>query len=85
MAIRPRPVNLSNTARKAVDSAKAELKGTIKAALQEIAANPLIGVPLKGEFKGLRRFRVGKYRIVYLLTDQSIEVVNIAHRKDVYR
>ena len=80
----PKTVNLSNSASKFVAS-NPSLKDILKEALREIADNPLIGIPLKGQFKGLRRFRVGSYRIVYYFTEKTVEVVSIADRKDVYR
>jgi len=80
----PKTVNLSNSARKFVES-NSSLKDILKEALREIADNPLIGIPLKGQFKGLRRYRIGNYRIVYCFTEKTIEVASIADRKDVYR
>jgi addiction module RelE/StbE family toxin len=78
-------VKLSNQAIKAVEKADPPLKDTIKRAIQEIAANPLIGLPLLGLLKGLRRYRVGKYRIVYRFTEEVLEIVSVNHRKDAYR
>jgi mRNA interferase RelE/StbE len=40
---------------------------------------------LSGEFKGLRKFRIGKYRVIYSLTGEDILVLKIGHRKEVYR
>jgi mRNA interferase RelE/StbE len=42
---------------------------------------------LKGEFRGLRRVRVGDYRIVYELMDEVLVVLVVAipHRQDAYR
>jgi mRNA interferase RelE/StbE len=40
---------------------------------------------LKGEFAGLRKFRVGDYRIIYALMDENVVVLRIGHRLDVYR
>ncbi|WP_255479257.1 type II toxin-antitoxin system RelE/ParE family toxin [Synechococcus sp. RS9917] len=42
---------------------------------------------LKGEFEGLRRLRVGRYRVVYewQRSDPVILVVRIGHRRRVYR
>ena len=85
MAKNPKDVELSNTARKFTDSAESKLKNLIKEAIKEIASNPLIGPPLQGPFKGLRRVRIGDYRIVYQFTADKVEVVSIRHRKDVYR
>jgi mRNA interferase RelE/StbE len=40
---------------------------------------------LKGEFAGLRKYRLGDYRIIYALMDEDVVVLRIGHRKDVYR
>lgn len=53
----------------------------------EIARNPFIGKPLNNPFKGVRSYRVGKLRILYKQYKDKliIVVLNIDHRKDVYR
>jgi mRNA interferase RelE/StbE len=45
------------------------------------------GKPLTGDKVGLRRYRVGEYRIVCRIDDEQLAVLvlRIAHRKDVYR
>jgi mRNA interferase RelE/StbE len=40
---------------------------------------------LKGEFAGLRKFRVGDYRIIYSLMDENIVVLRVGHRREVYK
>lgn len=57
------------------------------AAIDQLAENPHVGKLLKGDFSGLRRLRVGSYRIVYEIneTEVLVLVVRVAHRKDVYR
>ena len=56
-------------------------------AIDKLKAHPASGSVLKGEFYGLRRVRVGDYRIVYELRENElvILVVRIAHRREVYR
>jgi mRNA interferase RelE/StbE len=56
-------------------------------AIDRLAAEPTAGGALKGEFQGLRRLRVGSYRIVYEVDEGelTILVVRVGHRKDVYR
>ncbi|GMR22595.1 MAG: type II toxin-antitoxin system RelE/ParE family toxin [Acidobacteriota bacterium] len=52
-----------------------------------LARNPYQGKPLAGPYKGLCRFRVGEFRIVYSIEKERIVVfvLRIRHRKDVYR
>ena len=40
---------------------------------------------LQGNFAGLRKFRVGNYRIIYAIIDDSVLVLRLQHRKDVYK
>ena len=56
-------------------------------AIDGLGGQPLAGAPLKGELRGLRRLRVGDYRIVYELLDTELVVlvVRVAHRRKAYR
>lgn len=40
---------------------------------------------LKGQFAGLRKFRIGDYRVIYAVLGNEAVVLRIGHRKDVYR
>ncbi len=42
--------------------------------------------PLKGNYSGYYRFRVGDYRVIYSIDDEAMQVLvdAIAHRSDVY-
>lgn len=40
---------------------------------------------LQGVFAGLRKYRVGDYRIIYSIIYNSVLIVRIRHRKDVYK
>lgn len=56
-------------------------------AIDRLREEPLAGGVLKGEFSGLRRLRIGVYRIVYEVIHEEVTVlvVRIGHRRDVYR
>ena len=56
-------------------------------AIDGLAEHPLAGSALKGELRGLRRMRVGDYRVVYeVLADTLVVlVVRVAHRREAYR
>jgi mRNA interferase RelE/StbE len=45
------------------------------------------GKPLRGDKKGLWRYRVGDYRLICDIQDERITVLvlEVAHRKDIYR
>jgi mRNA interferase RelE/StbE len=41
---------------------------------------------LKGKFAGLRRFRVGDYRVIFsIIEPETVLILRIAHRKEIYR
>lgn len=40
---------------------------------------------LKGKFRGLRKYRIGPYRIIFTLLQDNILILRISHRKDAYR
>ena len=56
-------------------------------AIDALPDNPFRGTALKGELTGLRRLRVGSYRIIYEVQNDVlvILVVRVAHRSKAYR
>lgn len=56
-------------------------------AIDALSDNPLAGSPMKGQHRGLRRMRVGDWRIVYEVLDDVLVVlvVRVGHRSVVYR
>jgi len=61
------------------------LKKKIKASLQSIIADPYLGKALKDELADLRSFRVGRFRVIYRISDQKlIEIVAIGPRENIY-
>ena len=62
-------------------------RARIVAAIDRLAETPHFGAALKGDMRGLRRLRVGDYRVVYETRDDElvILVVRVAHRRDAYR
>jgi len=40
---------------------------------------------LQGQFAGLRKYRVGEYRVIFTIIDDSVLILRIRHRKNVYR
>ncbi len=51
----------------------------------ELAQSPRSHPALKGPYAGLRRFRIGDYRVVYAILDDEVLVLRIGHRKGVYK
>lgn len=58
----------------------------IKRAIEErLVIDPVgFGKPLRYNLKGCRSLRVGDYRIVYIINNQTVTIIAIKHRKDVY-
>ena len=81
----PRDVKLSRRAEKALLALDARLQERVKETIREVSGNPLSGKKLRGEFEGLRSYRLGPLRIVYRFTKDLLEVVFMDYRKDVYR
>lgn len=64
-----------------------DMKVRIKKAIEErLQAAPCEhGLPLRKTLKGYWKLRVGNYRIVYKIYDQTVRILCICHRKDVYK
>ncbi len=56
-------------------------------AVDGLAENPFTGTALKGELRGLRRIRIGEYRIVYEIREEGLVVlvIRVRHRREMYR
>ncbi len=51
----------------------------------ELIKKPKSNPVLKGQFAGLRKYRVGDYRVIYALLGQDILILRVGNRKDVYK
>ena len=68
-----------------IRDAHPQLKRKIKAALKLILSDPDSGKFLRDDLKGLKSFRVSRFRIIYRISsDNYIEVVAIGPRKAIY-
>jgi mRNA interferase RelE/StbE len=58
----------------------------IKQAIEErLSVDPVkFGKPLRYSLFGLRRLRVGEWRIIYRINGNEIEIIKIGNRRDVY-
>jgi mRNA interferase RelE/StbE len=65
------------------NAVKARIRKAIETRL--IVAPEVYGEPLRRTLKGYWKFRVGDYRIVFMIQGDTIVVLGIRHRKDVYR
>ena len=40
---------------------------------------------LKGQFAGLRKYRIEDYRVIYVILDEDVVILRIGHRREVYK
>ena len=61
-------------------------KSRIKKAIEEkLTRKPIeFGKPLRYSLKGCRRLRVGDFRVIYKIDGETVLIVKIGHRKEVY-
>ena len=59
----------------------------VAGALDDLQRDPYQGKPLKGELKGRYSYRIGSYRVVYLIRQKELLVliIDVGHRRDIYR
>ncbi len=80
-------IEITARAKKDIDNLTSQIKKRCAEAVRVLAQNPLRGEALKGEFHGLRRYRVGDFRIVYEVDSKNelMTIHAVRHRRDVYR
>ena len=80
-----RRIRLSDETAGLIKSLHPEIKRKIKSALKMILSNPDIGKSLKDELKGLRSYKIGRFRIIYKRSSKSIiEIVSVGPRRVIY-
>ena len=62
---------------------KENIQKSIRAKL--ITHPELYGLPLRQSLKGLRKLRVGDYRVIYKIKEKKVLIVIIEHRSVVYK
>ena len=80
-------VRIKDSAAKELARLPKDVRERLISAVDSLAESPLAGSALKGGLLGLRRLRVGDYRIVYEVREDDlvILVVRVAHRREAYR
>jgi len=80
-------IRIKRSAAKELRRLPAVARSRLVQAIDRLADEPLAGSALKGEFSGLRRLRVGGYRIIYeaIHGELVVLVVRVGHRGAVYR
>lgn len=80
-------VSIKQSALKLLKNIAHEDRLRVIEAIDQLKTNPAAGGVLKGEYSGLRRIRIGSYRIIYEVHDEQLTVlvIRIGHRREVYR
>ena len=63
---------------------KSDLKKIISKIEKELSNKSGSYPALKGGFAGLRKLRVGNYRVIYAILDKEVLILRVGHRKEVY-
>jgi mRNA-degrading endonuclease RelE of RelBE toxin-antitoxin system len=53
--------------------------------LKVLEKQPLAGKQLVGRLSGLMSFRVGKYRVIYQLSQKKVIIRTVGHRRKIYK
>ena len=79
-------VRIKRKAAKELAGIEKTFRAHIMESIDALAENPHRGSALKGELSGLRRIRVGDYRVIYEIDEAEVRVlvVRVRHRRDVY-
>jgi len=64
-----------------------DVKARVLKAVDEVVAKPYAGIRLRGELEVFWRWRIGEYRIIYLIDERSKLVVflDTSHRRAIYK
>ena len=80
-----RRIRLSDETADLIKALHPEIKRRIKSALKMILSDPDIGKSLKDELKGLKSYKIGRFRIIFRLSSRGIiEIVAIGPRRIIY-
>jgi len=64
---------------------KAEAGRILDRIENELIIKPESNPRLKGKFAGLRKYRIGDYRVIYVLMGDDILILRIGNRRNVYQ
>lgn len=83
-------LELTHQAAKSFDhimKSQPQLGSRLSHALDRLSVDPNLGILLRGKLKGLYKYRVGSYRILYEIQYSKLKImaIDIGHRREVYR
>ncbi len=78
----------SKTAAKEISKLDYLVKKKVKEAIEtKLVSNPIKNSTKLRDFKieGVRRFRVGNYRVIFIIDNRMIQVLRVGHRREIYK
>jgi mRNA interferase RelE/StbE len=80
-------LRIKNSALKEIKALPTEQRQRVVTTIDGLRQNPHQGTLLKGKHTGLRRIRVGAYRIIFEIQQKVLVVLvlRVGHRRQVYR
>ncbi|MCX5799795.1 MAG: type II toxin-antitoxin system RelE/ParE family toxin [Candidatus Eisenbacteria bacterium] len=64
---------------------KEEARRILRQLEKDLSDDPGSYPVLKGKFAGLRKYRVGSYRVIYTILGRDVLVLRVGHRGEVYK
>ena len=80
-------IEWKESAIKSVEKFPKDIRQRIVEKVEEPSEDALLGEALSGDLKGLRRIRIGDYRIIYFVNTVkgAVIIVKVGNRGDIYR
>jgi mRNA interferase RelE/StbE len=63
---------------------RAEARRILDKVEKDLAARADSYPILKGQFAGLRKLRVGDYRVIFAIIDTQVLILRVGHRREIY-
>ncbi len=70
-----------NEMRKLGSEAKKRIYYTV---IEKLSKNPKDYPQMQGKFKGLRKLRVGDYRVLFAVIETEVRIARVEHRSKIY-
>jgi mRNA interferase RelE/StbE len=64
---------------------KEDARRIIRQVEKGLSTSPTSYPVLKGKFAGMRKYRVGSYRVIYTILGGNVLVLRMGHRREVYK
>ena len=70
---------------KKLKRSKPSLLRDLQRGIEKVAADPLLGKPLRNAFRNYRRVHVGSFVLLYELYEQEIRLLDFDHHDKIYK